>query len=104
MKDTNNQISQPGGGRITARILHPAHVASPSPCRGGFTLVELLVVGATIAILASLVLSAVNGGVEKSRQVKCTNNLRQIGMGIINCAKEDPDLQLPMVYNCTAPG
>jgi prepilin-type N-terminal cleavage/methylation domain-containing protein/prepilin-type processing-associated H-X9-DG protein len=50
----------------------------------GFTLIELLVVIAIIAVLIALLLPAVQAAREAARRAQCVNNLKQIGLAVMN--------------------
>ncbi|MCX8109147.1 MAG: type II secretion system GspH family protein [Verrucomicrobiae bacterium] len=66
--------------------------------RQGFTILELLVVVAIIAILASLVMGAVSRGKSRASQVVCLNNLRQLSATLFVYADDNNDTVPPNGY------
>ncbi|MEI6503239.1 MAG: prepilin-type N-terminal cleavage/methylation domain-containing protein [Armatimonadota bacterium] len=71
--------------------------------RSGFTLVELLVVVAIIAILAAILLPVFAKAREKARQSSCLSNLRQFSTAILSYA-QDYDDTLPLGTTLDAAG
>lgn len=62
-----------------------------------FTLIELLIVVAIIAILAGLLLPALNLAKEKARAIKCVNNLKQCNLAIISYGHDYKEIS-PLTY------
>jgi len=62
---------------------------------GGFTLIELLVVIAIIAILAALLMPALERAREGGRRAACAGNLRQLGIGLTMYSDAHQQFLLP---------
>jgi prepilin-type N-terminal cleavage/methylation domain-containing protein/prepilin-type processing-associated H-X9-DG protein len=60
----------------------------------GFTLVELLVVIAIIGMLVGMLVPAVQSAIESAHRAQCKNNLRQIGLAVVQY--ETSNRQYPM--------
>jgi len=83
---------------IRAETIHRINIIAPGETRGrpigdiavrkGFTLVEILVVIAIIAVLASILLPVFSKAREKARQTQCSNNQRQLALAIMFYAQE----------------
>ena len=66
-------------------------------CEPAFTLIELVVVIAVMAIFASLLLPALSRAKQKADAAVCQSNLRQIGIGL-QCYLGDFDRYPPAWY------
>ena len=66
-----------------------------------FTIVELLIVVAMIAILVGLLLPALNQVMEKGRSITCTSNIRQISLAVITYL-DSHDAVFPPTTDSTA--
>jgi prepilin-type N-terminal cleavage/methylation domain-containing protein/prepilin-type processing-associated H-X9-DG protein len=89
-------VSEPVAASVTAGA---GGARRPDRSERAFTLVELLVVIAIIAILASLLLPALGGAKSRAQRLRCTSQMKQLGLGFTLFAGDHSDQYPPTAYS-----
>jgi prepilin-type N-terminal cleavage/methylation domain-containing protein/prepilin-type processing-associated H-X9-DG protein len=90
------QLGEPGFEQRLIAGLGPLH---HRPAQPAFTLIELLVVIAIIAVLASLLLPALGSAKARAQRIKCTAQMKQLGLGLALFGSDHNDRFPPTAYS-----
>jgi prepilin-type N-terminal cleavage/methylation domain-containing protein/prepilin-type processing-associated H-X9-DG protein len=92
-----------GAGRLAVPVC-PLQTATEYSGHGAFTLVELLVVVAVIALLSALAFTGLRATLETSRRATCAGNLKTLATGVLGYAGENNGFLPYSLLNDRIPG
>jgi len=104
---SNGQLLQSPTGNVLMNINQPAESRAVvrnfrlirHPTRQAFTLIELLVVIGIVAILASLLLPTLAGAKTRAQRLKCSSQMKQLGLGFTLFTSDHNDQYPPTAYS-----
>jgi prepilin-type N-terminal cleavage/methylation domain-containing protein/prepilin-type processing-associated H-X9-DG protein len=76
-----------------------SHLANGNTVKGAFTLIELLIVIAIIAILAAILFPVFGRARENARRSSCQSNLKQIGLGMLQYSQDYDEQIVPALVD-----
>jgi prepilin-type N-terminal cleavage/methylation domain-containing protein len=98
MARLHQEPNEKEGRRLPVELIQRDSTAAPSPMKKAFTLIEMLVVIAIIALISSILIPSVSSALESARRATSMSNLRSIGQAIM-VKQVDSGFDFPQMRN-----